>query len=473
MRKYLTLLKPSTVQKFAVSRRYFRAVSYHKTSVIFHHLSISKSAPEFLIPKEHFQERSIRTMSKEGEGESEVQTVKEGQAEVLLPKSVFYNPVQEFNRDITIATISKYAELLFDERREKAKKQAARKAQSPSDLEKDVEEDKSKVDIPLNPEAGKKYENGLRILEGLAASGLRSMRFGLEIPGVNQVIANDFDQNAVNFIKRNIENNKLEDIVTASYADASMLMYQHRKHSERFDVIDLDPYGSPTLFLDGAVQAVKDGGLLCVTCTDTAVLCGNAGETCFAKYGAMSLKGKFCHEMALRIVLQAIEAHANRYSRYIVPFMSISVDFYVRVFVRVYTGQGKVKESVSKKGMVYLCSGCGAYAIQRLGVCTPTKGDNFKYLPATGPPVSARCEHCGFKHHIGGPIWAEKIHDRDFVDKLVRYVRTFPDKFGTSARIIGMTSLVLEELENVPLYYVIDALSNVVHCTSPSLVQIR
>jgi N2,N2-dimethylguanosine tRNA methyltransferase len=39
----------------------------------------------------------------------------------------------------------------------------------------------------------------------------------------------------------------------------------------QFDVIDLDPYGSAAPFMDAAVQSVKDGGLLCVTCTDMAV----------------------------------------------------------------------------------------------------------------------------------------------------------------------------------------------------------
>ena len=46
-----------------------------------------------------------------------------------------------------------------------------------------------------------------------------------------------------------------------------MLMYQHRDVASRFDVIDLDPYGTASPFLDSAVQAVADGGLLCVTCT--------------------------------------------------------------------------------------------------------------------------------------------------------------------------------------------------------------
>ena len=60
------------------------------------------------------------------------------------------------------------------------------------------------------------------------------------------------------------------------------------------------------------LQAVAEGGLLCVTATDMAVLAGNSPETCHAKYGAVSLKTKSCHEFALRILLQCIESHANR-----------------------------------------------------------------------------------------------------------------------------------------------------------------
>ena len=39
-----------------------------------------------------------------------VQEIVEGKAKVLLPKSVFYNPVQEFNRDLTACIISQFAE---------------------------------------------------------------------------------------------------------------------------------------------------------------------------------------------------------------------------------------------------------------------------------------------------------------------------------------------------------------------------
>lgn len=41
---------------------------------------------------------------------SKFSVVTEGKASVLHPSSVFYNPVQEFNRDLTIAILSELAE---------------------------------------------------------------------------------------------------------------------------------------------------------------------------------------------------------------------------------------------------------------------------------------------------------------------------------------------------------------------------
>lgn len=48
------------------------------------------------------------------------------------------------------------------------------------------------------------------------------------------------------------------------------------------------------------------------------------------------------HEMSVRLVLAAIEAQANRYKRYIQPVLGVAVDFYLRVFVRVYTSPAEV-----------------------------------------------------------------------------------------------------------------------------------
>ena len=85
-----------------------------------------------------------------------------------------------------------------------------------------------------------------------------------------------------------------------------MIMYQNRSPSYHcFDVIDLDPYGSCSIFLDGAVQ-----------------------------YGANCPKTPFCHELAVRILLYTIQMTAARYGRSMEVLGAFQIDFYVRCFVR-------------------------------------------------------------------------------------------------------------------------------------------
>jgi N2,N2-dimethylguanosine tRNA methyltransferase len=45
----------------------------------------------------------------------------------------------------------------------------------------------------------------------------------------------------------------------------SALMYSHRSDQSRVDVVDLDPYGSATPFIDASVQSVNDGGVQLMT----------------------------------------------------------------------------------------------------------------------------------------------------------------------------------------------------------------
>lgn len=74
-------------------------------------------------------------------------------------------------------------------------------------------------------------------------------------------------------------------------------MYQEAGKQSFFDLIDVDPYGSASPFLDAAVQAVSSGGLLAITSTDMAVLCGVHPGTCFAKYQGVPLHSDYSQEM--------------------------------------------------------------------------------------------------------------------------------------------------------------------------------
>lgn len=107
-------------------------------------------------------------------------------------------------------------------------------------------------------------------------------RYAKEVSGLREVVANDVDPVAHQTMASNFGRNGLLEgggeqscRVTSTVGDAAALLYASRPPAgERFDVVDLDPYGTASPFLDGAVQAVSEGGLLMVTCTDMAVLAG-------------------------------------------------------------------------------------------------------------------------------------------------------------------------------------------------------
>ncbi|KAL1925616.1 uncharacterized protein VTP21DRAFT_499 [Calcarisporiella thermophila] len=387
--------------------------------------------------------------------------VTEGKATILFPKSneVFYNPVQQFNRDMSIAAIRTWNMMFTEERRVQAEKKRIKKLQQKNEQEKQTTADS-------NEDA---FEHRFTILEALAASGLRSIRYAKEIPNLKYIVANDLEPDAVESIKRNMAHNDIqEDLLRPNLGDACDVLYSHRHPGKRFDVIDLDPYGTASPFIDGAVQAVSDGGLLCVTCTDMQVLAGAAySETCFSKYGGLPLKAEFCHEMGLRLVLNMLQQSAARYKRYIVPLVSCSIDFYVRLFVRVFTSPAEVKNSASKTSLVYACSSCPTFVTQPMGKVSKTE-KGIKYGIGS-VPTNAECEFCGSKYHVGGPTWGHPIHNKDFVAKMLEHVKENKEAYQTHTRMIGMLTVISEELED-PLYYTLSDLSGTLHCNTPPLL---
>ena len=96
-------------------------------------------------------------------------------------------------------------------------------------------------------------------------SGIRGVRYKNEIDGVGQVFINDISETANEYERHNVELNNLEDIEIFQH-DASMFLRMHRGE---FDVIDIDPFGTPSPFLDSAGYCSRRNSLLCVTATDT------------------------------------------------------------------------------------------------------------------------------------------------------------------------------------------------------------
>ncbi|CAG9330835.1 TRMT1 [Blepharisma stoltei] len=327
----------------------------------------------------------------------------EGSAQVLLKSGVFLNPAQVFNRDMSVLVTSVYAQRL-----------------------------KTKLETQGRP------FQGLNILEPMAASGIRSIRYYKEInQPIQRLIANDLSPEAVEEIKQNFESNNVMGEVTQ--ADACEIMYRNKGV---WDIVDLDPYGSVASFIDAGVQAVKSGGLLCVTSTDVSTLCGNNPDTCFYKYQSIPTKAKHCHEFALRVLLYQLNASANKYQLVVKPLLSLSVDFYVRVFVQVISSALEAKKSIAKSALVFQCTQCPAYYLHYLG----REGRN-KYTTNVFEGHSV-CPECGGKFLIQGPIYAGNLHEKDFVDEVIQTLEERNMK--THDKLKGVLVCVKDELD-IPL----------------------
>ncbi len=537
--------------------------------------------------------------------------VREGLASVLAPyheansnappkghnndegsQAVFYNPIQQFNRDLSVLAILIYGEgaivekeARFAEKRRRGKdakkKQKARASntsttegdarngiQEPSTSRKrkadEIEEDPNRehakkarreefeadedemevMQLNGNSHESQNGEQGPKdaqkdpgaesvevqakkvrftILDALSATGLRALRYAKELPFTTHIVANDVSKEAVKSIELNIDHNDVRSIVHSNVADARAYMYSkagnERSSSDsyihRFDVVDLDPYGTAAPFLDAAVQALADGGLLCVTCTDAGVFASNGyPEKAYALYGGIPCKGPWSHEAGLRLILNAIATTASKYGIAIEPLLSLSIDFYARVFVRLHKSPQDVKMLAGTTMMVYNCdAGCGAWSTQLMArnqAKQDKKGGTFyKHSFSQAPSVNPHCDHCGTRMHLGGPMWAGPLHNPYFIQRMLDRVASLDTKlYATTDRLRGMLTLALEEdltlassnthanssvlradaqstdsnviprvppttVDSSPFFFIPGFLSKVVHCATPAEDQLR
>lgn len=240
----------------------------------------------------------MKTIVKEGEASIEVHT---GKISKELP--VFYNPIMSFNRDITVSLLNS---------------------------------------VP---------DKELRIADPLAGSGVRSVRMLKELRKgkVKEIALNDGDEKAVASIKKNFSLNKISlKKVHLENTEANAFLLK----SGGFDYIDVDPFGSPNSFLDASIKRLARCGILGITATDTAALCGTYPKAGKRKYWAIPKKGPIMHEIGLRILIRKVQLVGAQYDRALTPLLSYSKDHYFRVFFRSKKGKKEADAILKQHGMI-------------------------------------------------------------------------------------------------------------------------
>jgi len=257
---------------------------------------------------------------------------------------VFFNPEQELNRDVTVATLRAVRE---------------------------------RGDIG---DAG-------TYLDATAATGIRGVRAGRD---GWRVTCCDVDRAAVERCEGNLARNDVAGEVR--HRDARALLYE-----EAFDVVDVDPFGTPMPFVDAAVNGTRD--LLCLTATDTAPLCGAHFRSGVRSYAAVPRNTEYHAEMGVRVLLSAVVRVATRHDVAARPVLTHASDHYVRTYLELDRGARIADDCVDKLGFVYHCQRC----LWR---------DAEWSLIADVPDA---CPNCGDHLQVAGPLWLARTAEPDFV----------------------------------------------------------
>jgi tRNA (guanine26-N2/guanine27-N2)-dimethyltransferase len=353
------------------------------------------------------------------------ETITEGKVKVVVPKlsayvkkpwdyapskaPVFYNPTMELNRDLAVLALQTHQKLLGRE---------------------------------------------VSVCEPLTGCGLRGTRFAVEVEGVCRVFLNDIKPEAARLASFNAELNNVEDRVEVANEDANLFLSRNAAPRKRFDYVDADPFGSPVSYLDSAIRALRNGGLLALTATDMAPLCGVHARACLRKYGGQPLRTEYCHELAVRLLIGCLTMMAAKHAIGVEVLFSHSVDHYIRAYAAVNYGARLADKSIQKMGYILHCFSC----FHRETVSGITS------------PLKHICSSCGAKLSVAGPLWLGKIADKKFCSLLEREAEG--RSLRQEKRILKMMSLVTNEAEAPVTYYTVDKICDKLNLPIPALKKV-
>ena len=235
------------------------------------------------------------------------------------------------------------------------------------------------------------------LLDSTAATGVRGIRYAKEAHIRNPVLI-DINSNAARNAKSNAKRNK----VRAKVLNTSLQDFANASR-EKFDILDLDPFGSPAPYIYDALKLSKDGTILMVTATDTAVLCGAHSSACVKQYGSLPLHNHLCKEVGTRILISHIIRKAAEFNFGAEVLMGISDMHYMRVFLKLKAGAKQAYESIIDNGFGSYCDKCTA----------------FSYSKGIAPRLSGLCNNCGSKTRAFGPIFLGALNDKFLVKKIL------------------------------------------------------
>lgn len=243
-----------------------------------------------------------------------------------------------------------------------------------------------------------------KIADCMCASGVRGLRYKSALPD-SEVILNDLNPKAIELARKNAEENRLE--VKIENQDINRFL-----GSYLFDFIDIDPFGSPIYFLDAAAGSIRNNGVVAITATDTAALCGTSPKASLRRYGLKSLRTDFMKELGLRILISSSIKTFSKYDLAYEPMFSYSKRHYFRVFGQVKRGAQKADSLLEGFDFVSYCRKCG--------------------WRETG--FLKECKICKGKTEVTGPVYLGDLASPPFCAQILKILEGKQKKFAETVK---------------------------------------
>lgn len=289
--------------------------------------------------------------------------------------------------------------------------------------------------------------------DSICGIGARGLRASVEVPKIDTVYLNDLNPIAIELAKDSAKLNQVENKCVFASNDVCKFLNFEEREFRKFDIVDLDPFGSPSPFVDCVLRSVSNHGLISITATDTAVLCGVYPKVCYRKYHGFPLRSEYSNEIGIRILVSFIALTASRFDLSIIPYFCHSNLHYMRVYLRVEFGSSLANSVFQKIGFLKHCQNCKHRVVENL------REQNLI------------CEICNKKCTLAGPLWIDSLFDSEFVGAMLGELENGEDNYmpvNESNRLKKMLQICTKELA-IPSYFETDTIASMAKKSSISL----
>ncbi len=321
--------------------------------------------------------------------------LQEGQARFIVPPELFFNPRARLARDFGVIALRAEADL---------------------------------------------QERTLHVIDLMAGVGTRGIRYALEAP-VERLVLNDGNPKAVETIHRNLQINPVPPDLQVEVVceQVHRLCYALRLRDERYDWVDMDAFGSPSVYWHAASLVPRWGGVLYFTATDMAALCGKLREPAIRHYGAVTRPWECADEIGARVLIGALQQSAGERGLYYEPLFVLDEGYALRIAVRLQYGAAEFP--IQQLGWFVKCMGCFSHTTLPLHVTV------------------GRCRVCGHEDvQWAGPLWTGSLFDSEFLHLMSVEAR----KAGQQS-VLRYLHLMTDEVDSPAGYYAASELGKRTH----------